>query len=174
MDNRSPKEGFRGLLDRAEEDGWIASYRWVTAETFGLLKLRLGGPPKEGFSRTQKRGTDGMWYALEVEAHYGTSVGVDLELLMPRPILDNPEWILRRLGMTRVASPRAIIEEWSAREAAYKALTMGASNPIQVSQFRRTAPGTLTIYTPGGDQAVQVRNAWAAKWVLSLGWRSLT
>ncbi len=173
MDNRSPKDGFRGLLDRAEEDGWIASYRWVVAETFGLLKIRLGGPCKEGFSRTQKRGTDGNWYALEVEAHYGTSVGVDLELLMPRPILDNPEWIMRRMGMTRVASPRAIIEEWSSREAAYRALTASNIN-LKVSQFRRTAPGTLTMYTPTGDQAVQVRNAWAEKWVLSLGWRSLT
>jgi hypothetical protein len=173
MDINSPVNGFKSFLDRAEEDGWIASYRWTKAETFGLLKIKLGGPAKEGFSRSHKRGTDGIWYALEVESHYGTSVGVDLELLMPRPILDNPEWILRRLGMTRTGSPRAIIEEWSAREAAFKALSTD-NVKIVMSQFRRTAPNTLTVLSQGGDHAVQTRTSWSSKWVVSLAWRTLS
>lgn len=172
MDVGNPVTGFKSFLNRAEEDGWIAAYRWTKAETFGLLKIKLGGPVKEGWSRTHKKGTDGFWYALEIEAHYGTAVGIDLELLMPRPILDNPDWILRRLGMTRSGSPRAIIEEWSAREAAFKALAPD-NKKILVSQFRRTAPNSLTVLTQGGDLAVQTRTSWASKWVAALAWRTL-
>jgi|GEM_PF-1073651 len=167
----NPSQGFRSFLERAEEDGWIASYRWFQAETFGLLKLKLNGPAKENFSRTHKKGTDGIWYAVEVEAHYGTSVGVDLELLMPRPILDNPEWIQRRLGMARAGSPRAVIEEWSSREAGFKALAPD-NKKIVLSQFRRTAPNSLTVLTQGGEFSVQTRTNWSSKWVMALAWRT--
>ena len=172
-EQNAPKNAFRAFLERAENDGWIAGYKWIEAESFGLLRQKLKGPCKEGFTRTHKKGTDGHWWAVEVEAHFGTSVGVDLEILISRPILDNPAWITQRLNISRTSTPKSIVEEWSNREAAFKALT-SENNGLVVSQFRRSASNTLTIFTNQGDKSVQTRAAWAGKWVLSLAWRTIS
>ncbi len=172
MDIKKPSDAFRSFLDRAEEDGWIAGYKWYSSESFVLLKDKMG-PPKEDHIRASKRGTDGVWWVCDIEPHYGTSIGADLEILLPRPILDQPERILNRLGMSRGAAPKVIIEEWSARNAAFKALAPDNSR-VLLSQFRRTAPGTYTVYTPQGDRSVQVRTMWSTKWVFCLAWRSQT
>lgn len=166
-----PKDGFRSFLERAEDDGWIASFKWIGAETWPALKEKLGGPAVAGISRTHKKALDGNWWALEVEAHEGTAVGVDLELLFERPILEKPDWIVRRLGMAKAAEPKKIIEEWSAREAAFKALAPD-NEKILLSQLRRSAANTLSVLTPKGDRSVQVRSHWNGKWCLSLGWRT--
>ncbi len=171
FDQNAPKNAFKAFLERAENDGWIASYKWHEAETFGLLRQKLKGPVKEGFSRSHKKGTDGHWWGVEVEAHFGTSVGIDLEILISRPILDNPSWITQRLNIARTSSPKNIIEEWSVRESAFKALSPD-NDKIVVSQFRKTAPNTLTVYTNHGDKSVQTRATWAGKWMLSLAWRT--
>lgn len=173
FDQTAPKNAFRAFLERAEDDGWIASYRWFEAESYGLLKQKLKGPCPEGFSRTHKKSTDGLWWAVEVESHDGTAVGIDLEILISRPILDNPSWITRRLNIPRNQNPQKILEEWSGREAAFKALAPKNEN-VFVSQFKRTAPNTLTLFTATSDVSVQVRTSWAGKWLMTLAWRSLT
>lgn len=169
----NPRDGFRSFLDKAESDGWIAGYKWVCSEHFGQLRDKLGGiGPVEEKSRSHKKGTDGLWWGVEVEAHYGTSVGVDLEFLMQRPILDDPTWITTRLGIARNTQPKNILEEWSSRESAFKALAPN-NQKILISQFRRSAPGTLTVYTAEGERNVQLRSAWSGRWVLTLAWRTL-
>lgn len=170
--SQSPRDGFRSFLERAEDDGWIASYRWVTADSWNLLREKLGGPAKPGISRTHKKGTDGMWWAVEIEAHEGTAVGIDLEILFQRPILEKPDWIVRRLGMARAGTPKSIIEEWSTRECAFKALAPD-NQKILLSQLRRTAPTTITVLTQTGDRMVQIRSHWSGHWCLSLGWRTV-
>ena len=96
FDVLNPQHGFRNFLEKAEQDGWIAGYRWASSDSLKLLRSQLGGKRKPEVSRTHKRGTDGMWYGLEVESDYGACVGVDLELLVSRPILDRPEWLAQR------------------------------------------------------------------------------
>ncbi len=173
FDPLAPKNAFRAFLERAEDDGWIASYRWFEAESYGLLKQKLKGPCPESFSRTHKKGTDGLWWAVEVEGHDGTAVGIDLEILISRPILDQPSWISHRLNLPRNLNPQKILEEWSSREAAFKALAPDNKN-VFMSQFKRTAPNTLTLYTATSDKSLQVRTNWAGKWLMTLAWRSLT
>ncbi len=120
----TPQLGFKNFLERAEQDGWISKYRWAKAESLKELREKLGGIRKPNTSRTHKRGTDGIWWGLEVEPDYGTAVGVDIELLVDRPVLQNPQWIAERMGLGRVSNPKEIIEEWSRREAAFKAVSM--------------------------------------------------
>jgi hypothetical protein len=167
----NPKIGFRSFLEKAENDGWIASYRWITGDSWGLLKNKLNGPAAEGFSRSHKKFTDGQWWAVEVEAHDGTVVGIDLELLLSRPILDKPDWITRRLALSKAGTPQKIIEEWSSREAAFKALAPDNSK-LLLSQLRWTAPNTLGVFSTAGERLVQIRSFWYGKWCLCLGWRS--
>ena len=167
----TPREGFKNFLDRAENDAWIAGFKWVSGDSYAQIKSKLKGARADSVSRTHKKGTDGIWWALETEAHEGTHVGVDLELFMTRPILVNTEWITGRLNISRTLSPQKILEEWSAREAAFKALAPH-NDKILMSHFRRSAPHTLTVFTPRGDRSVQVRTAWAGKWLLSLAWLS--
>jgi 4'-phosphopantetheinyl transferase EntD len=169
----SLKDAFRSFLGQAEDDGWIAGYKWYQAESYTALRHLLGPPGhREGFSRTHKKGNDGTWWALEVEMHDRTGVGVDLEVLMERPILSNPRWITERLGISRSATPKIIIEEWSAREAAFKALYPHNEN-VFLSQFRRAQGGRYEILTAQGAQSLQVKSAWQQTWVLSLAWRSV-
>jgi hypothetical protein len=171
LDRNNPRDTFRNFLERAEQDAWISSYRWVTADSYSQLKSKLGGPRTEGVSRTHKKGTDGVWWALEVEAHEGTKVGVDLEIHIARPVLDDPEWITERLNISRSSSPTKILEEWSSREAAFKSLWPD-NEKILMSHFRRSAPNALSVFTPQGDKSIQVRTSWAGKWLLSLAWKS--
>ena len=173
MINSELANSMKAFLEKAENDGWIAGYKWFDGDTFGLLKQKLKGPCKESFSRTHKKGTDGHWWALEVEAHFGTAVGVDLEILISRPILDRPHWITQRLGLGRTSGPKAILEEWSMREAAFKAIRPD-NEGLVVSQFRRTAPNTYTVYANIGERSVQTRAFWAGKWLLSLAWRTIS
>jgi hypothetical protein len=167
----SPRDGFRNFLERAENDSWIASYRWFHAESFGSLKKKMG-LIEANYSRTHKRGTDGIWWGLEVEAHEGTCIGVDLEIMISRPLLDDPEWITTRLNIPRGSTSQKIMEEWSNREAAFKSFAPDNSRML-LSQFRRTAPHTLGIFAPEGERSAQVRTHWAGRWVVSLAWRSL-
>jgi hypothetical protein len=166
-----PKDGFRNFLSKAENDAWLASYKWTVADNYPQLKLKLGGPRAENSSRTHKKGTDGSWWALDAEAHEGTQIGVDLELFMTRPILTDPDWITRRLNLSRSLSPQKILEEWSAREASFKALAPN-NGKILMSHFKRTSPTALSVFTPQGDRSIQVRTAWAGKWLLSIAWSS--
>jgi hypothetical protein len=168
----APREGFRSFLNKAEVDGWIAGARWRHSDSYVLLKNDLG-PSRlaDGFSRTHKKGTDGIWWACEVEAHYGTTVGLDLEILISRPILDDPTWISRRLGISRPATPKATLEEWSHREAVYKALYPGNEH-LRLSQIRRSGASLYSVFTPQGESSVQVRSSWHGKWLLTLAWRS--
>ncbi|MBS1983196.1 MAG: hypothetical protein JST16_03410 [Bdellovibrionales bacterium] len=173
MNPAVPRDAFRSFLERAEDDGWIASYKWVSADTWVQLREKLGGAAVAGVSRTHKKGTDGVWWAVEVESHEGTSVGVDLEMLIERPVLDRPDWILRRLGMSKGASPKNIIEEWSLRESAFKALAPDNAR-VTLSQLRHTSPNTLSLLTQTGEKSIQVRSMWSGKWCLTLGWRTVT
>jgi hypothetical protein len=170
---RSPREAFRSFLNRAEDDGWIAGFKWHEADSWPALKKQFKGPPGPGVRRCHKKGIDGLWWALEIEAFDGTSVGLDLELLYDRPILDRPQRVLRKLGISKPPSPKALIEEWSLRESVYQALgeDLGLVN---LSQIRRTAPNTYGILIKTGERSVQVRSAWGDQWCLSLGWRSVT
>jgi len=170
--NPNPKEAFRAFLEKAESDSWIAAYTWFSAESFGQLKSKMK-KIKEGFSRTHKKGTDGLWWGLEVEAHFGTVVGVDLELLMERPILEKPDWITTRLGMSRTSTPKQILEEWSLRESSFKAFAPN-NEKILLSQFRRTAPNTFSLLSATGERSVQTRASWSSRWVATLAWRSTT
>lgn len=173
-DAQNPQNAFRNFLEKAESDGWIASYKWVNAESFGLLRQKLGGKKQsEEISRTHKKGTDGKWWSVEVEAHYGTAVGIDLELLISRPILEDPVWISNRLGISRNLSPKGILEEWSAREATFKSLAP-ENRGLLLSQIRKTGTGAYTAYFPGGEKSVQVRSLLMGKWLLTLAWRSLS
>jgi hypothetical protein len=173
-DIRGPQDGFKSFLEKAEADGWIASYKWVGADSFGLLRQKLGGKKtSDEISRTHKKGTDGRWWSCEVEAHYGTSVGVDLELLISRPILEDPTWICNRLNLPRNLSPKNLLEEWTSREAAFKSLAPD-NKGLKISQFRKSGTGSYTIFTPNGEKSMQVRSATNGKWILTLAWRSLT
>jgi len=167
----APRDGFKNFLEKAENDSWIAGFRWVKGDTYPQIKSQLSTKRAENVSRTHKKGTDGVWWALETEAHYGTHVGVDLELFMVRPILVNSEWITNRLNLSRQLSPQKILEEWSAREAAFKALAPN-NEKVLMSHFKRTSPNTMTVFTPQGDRMIQVRTSWAGKWLLSLAWMS--
>ena len=173
-ENQSPQSGFKSFLEKAEADGWIASYKWQNAETFGLLRQKLGGKnTKEEISRTHKKGTDGKWWSCEVEAHYGTAVGVDLELLISRPILEDPAWISNRLGLARNLSPKALLEEWSSREAVFKSLAPDNKGML-LSQIRKSGNGTYTAFSHTSEKSAQVRSAVVGKWMLTLAWRSLS
>jgi hypothetical protein len=169
-DLKNPPDGFKNFLERATQDGWITQYRWESSDSFEALRKKLGKKRKEGFTRTHKRGTDGVWWGLELESDFGSSAGVDLEILISRPILDNPAWILERLGLGRSLNARQILEEWSCRESAFKALTPD-NEGLLMSQMKRISPGTLNVFSPKGDRSVQTRAAWAGKWVLSMAWR---
>ena len=170
-DKKTPKDAFRTFLERIQDDGWISDYKWVQAESYPALKQKLGKVDPLTHSRSHKKAMDGTWWALDVEAFDGTSVGVDLELLIQRPILDNPEWITNRLGIARTSTPKNIIEEWSLREASFKAFYPGNSKML-LSQFKRTSPQVYSIYSQKGDLSVQVRSAWIGPWVLSFAWRT--
>jgi hypothetical protein len=170
FERNNPRDGLRNFLERAEQDAWIASYKWVSADSFLQLREKLGRV-KEGWSRSHKRSTDGTWWALEVEGHEGTVVGVDLEILISRPLLTDPEWITTRLNIARSSTPQKILEEWASREAAFKALAPNNAG-VLLSHFRRTAPNTLTAYTPAGERSVQVRAQWGGRWVSSIAWKS--
>jgi hypothetical protein len=167
----NPKDAFRNFLEKAENDAWIASYKWTSGETFGELKKKLKYPCPSEISRTHKKGSDGFWWALEVEAHEGTQVGVDLEIFMSRPILTRPKWITERLNLPESTQPQKILEEWSSREAAFKSFRPD-NDKMLLSQFKRGAHGAYTVFGSFGEKPCQVRNAWAGKWVLSLAWRS--
>ncbi len=167
----TPKDAFRNFLEKAEADAWIASYKWFSAESFLDLREQMKGSAASGISRTHKRGTDGVWWGLEVEGHEGTGVGVDLEIFVERPVLNEPSWITGRLGLPRNTTPNKILEEWCVRESAFKSLAPN-NDQILLSHFKRSAPNTLSIYSPKGDLSVQIRSFWSQKWVLSLAWRS--
>ena len=168
------KDAFRNFLEKAENDAWIAGYKWFSADTFAHLRQKMGGPKTAAnISRTHKRSTDGLWWAVEVEAFDGTQVGVDLEAYISRPLLNEPAWITERLGISKSTTPQKILEEWSCREAAFKALAPQNAG-VLMSHFKRSATNTFAVRGPGGDRSVQVRSAWSGRWVLSLAWRSLS
>jgi len=164
------KIAFRNFLSRAEDDGWIASYNWRSKESFILLREEMKQDGHELGSRTHKKGTNGVWWGLSVEAQYGTSIGVDLEFLIERPILDNPEWISNRLGISRSSSSKEVLEEWACREAAFKCLAP-LNKGVFLSQFRKSAAGKYTIFINGQDMNIQTKVHWWEKWILTLAWR---
>lgn len=174
QDNRllNPQDAFRSFLERAENDAWIASYKWFRAESFGLLKNKLKYPCPENVSRSHKRSTDGTWWALDVEAHDGTKVGVDLELFVSRPVLERPEWISERLSIARGLSPQKILEEWCSREAAFKAFAP-ENQKILLSQIRKSPQGNYAVFSPQGERSCQVRLQMSGRWIVSLAWRSI-
>lgn len=164
------KTAFRNFLGRAEDDGWIASYQWSSKDSFVLLREEMNAVDYELGSRTHKKSTDGIWWGLNVEAQFGTSIGVDLELLIERPILNNPEWISNRLGISRSSSSKEVLEEWACREAAFKCLAPN-NKGLYLSQFRKVAPGKYTIFMNGQDLNIQTKMHWWEKWLLALAWR---
>jgi len=164
------QNAFRAFLNRAEDDGWISSYKWFEGESFVLLREEMNSHVYEIGSRSHKKATNGTWLGLAVEADYGTAIGVDLELLIERPILNDPTWLSQRLGLSRHTTPKEILEDWSCREAAFKCLAPHNKGRY-LSQFRKEGPGKYAIFMNGEDRYIQTKTLWWEKWVLALAWR---
>jgi hypothetical protein len=162
---------FRNFLERAQDESWIASYEWYKEDNFKKLKQNMKKVSYDIGSTSHKKSTDGNFWGIIVECFEGTSIGVDLELLIDRPVLKNTEWLSQRFGISKSSTPKQIMEEWACREAAFKCFAPDNQN-LYLSQIRKSAPNTYSIFSTGGGRSVQTRIMWRDNWVLALAWRS--
>lgn len=94
----------------------MRSYKWDE----GAVAALDGQKP---FARTHKRLATGL-VTLTLDPVPDFGLGVDLELRSERPMFRGPRTeILRKLQLPESVTDAEIIEEWSVREAAYKALS---------------------------------------------------
>lgn len=168
---RTPKEIFSKFLSTAQDQMWVDQFQWFSFDSFGELRAKLGSAKlSEINSRTHKKAPDGKLWCLEIEGFEGSSVGIDLEFICERPIFKNPQWFMDRLGIRKNPGPVGLLEEWSQREAAFKAL-WPLNESLTVSQFRKIAPGVFSVEAGGSEQSVQVKSYTHESWILSLAWR---
>jgi hypothetical protein len=165
---------FRNFLDRAQDESWIVSFDWYVESHFAKLREKMQTPQTpELFSKTHKKATDGQWWGLKVESAEDTAIGVDMEILIDRPILKNTDWIIRRLNLPRTSTPKQILEEWSCREAAYKCLAPDNAG-LLLPQIRKSTGSSYYVQLAGREITMQTRLMWRDNWLLALAWRSRT
>lgn len=165
-----PSQMFKPFLDNAVHDRWLESYQWVRGDSLSEVRNKLGKSVDPGISRSHK----GPW-GVEVRSFRGCRVGVDLEWVPPgaAPFSD-PESVAKRLGMSRDASITEMYEEWSCREAVFKAISAyGADNTVHMSGMKRHGSDFVDVRSVddvGFDspKRVPVRCDWAGSWVLCL------
>lgn len=168
----NPKIYFRNFLENAEDRGWVASYKWTVADTYQEMKSKLAPADYLKGSRSHKKGFEAKWWAIDVEAHEGTNIGIDLEILADRRILRKPQWLINRFHLEVSAEPKKVVEEWSKRESVFKALAPD-NEKLTLQQIRRTGPDRYTAFINGKDINVQTKSHWSEYWFISMAWRSL-
>ncbi len=167
---RSPRDLFNKFLSTAQDQMWVDSFEWRPFEDFSEYRKSMQARPiSRTHSRTHKRATDGTLWVLDVEGFEGASIGVDLEFICERPILKRPEWLIERLALRKNPGSAGLLEEWSQREAAFKALWPN-NEKVLLSSFRRTGQHSLGVDFVTGQQNIQVKSIVAENWILSLAW----
>lgn len=168
--SESPQNSFEDFLAKAVGDSWIESYRWTEASSSAALKSQMGQLAR-GYSRTNKTAPDGALWALEVQAKPGIVVGVDLELIKDRPILQNPQWLADRFQLTgESCTPKKILEEWVSREAVFKALAP-QNGHLMLSSFYKMNDTTYGVIDDVTRTSIETCIAWSETWVLALARR---
>ena len=168
--DESPEHSFADFLAEAVKTSWIQSFRWTAANTSADLKAQMGTLP-QGYSRTHKTGPDGALWALDVQAKPGSVVGVDLEIIKDRPILQNPQWLADRFQLTgESCTPKNLLEEWVCREAVFKALAPDNGH-LMLSSFYKMGDTTYGVIDDVTRMAVETRVEWGKVWVLALARR---
>lgn len=169
----TPPSGFENFLSQAIREKWIRTYVWAHGPSIEDVRARLDGPCPLGSSRSHKKSPDGF-LGIQVESVEGYSVGVDLEFQSDRKIWRDVTWLARRLALPDSASAREVLEEWTAREAAFKAATRvlsprGVSNaPVNLGLFARESSDRLVLPLKGREIHFEVRTQWSTPWVLTL------
>ena len=166
----SPEQSFEGFLAKAVSDSWIDSYVWRVASSSSELKSQTGALAP-GFSRTNKTASDGTLWALDIKAVPGTVVGVDLELIKDRPILQSPQWLAQRFQLSPESyTSQTLLEEWVCREAVFKALAPNNGH-LMLSSFYKKSDHLYGVIDDPVDASVEVLVSWSYLWVLAIARR---
>jgi hypothetical protein len=168
--SESPKQSFEDFLVKATSDSWIKSYVWTESTTSADLRAQMGSLAL-GFTRTHKTGPDGRLWALDVEFAPGTVVGVDLELIEDRPILQNPAWLAQRFGLDAdTCDTKTLLHEWVCREAVFKALAPQNSE-LMLSSFYKVDEKTYGVTDDESAGTIETLVSWSPQWVMALARR---
>lgn len=170
----SPKDSFETFLNQLVEDRWMSSFVWTHATSHSELKSQKK-KLSEGWSRSHKASAEGEIWCVDIEALPGMSVGVDLELVTSRPILENPKWLAERFGMDPVSStPQFLLEEWVSREAVFKACVPDNAD-LMLSSFYRVQPGVYGLVKQAQDSSrllLETRLCLTSNWIMAVARRT--
>nr|MCU0721122.1 hypothetical protein [Pirellula sp.] len=158
---------FHAFLSEYQRKGWIHSWTWNPFKREALM-------PE--FSKTNKESQDGVMYQLEIESSLGYRTGVDLEYYLPdRPIFQNKDWLERRLKIPSATigalSAEQLLEQWSFREAAFKALyphNLG----VVLSDFEIVGEDKLRLALNEEEYLFALAGEWQGPWFLALARRN--
>jgi len=164
-----PDEAFEDFLIEHIQKGWLKTFAW------------LGSKPKKGLelsaSRSHKNDEHRKQWLIEIESASGFRSGVDLEYLVEgRPLFQNPDWLQRRFKIPsatlRALSATELLEEWSYREAAFKAL-YPYNEGVLLSDFQRPSPSEMIFQGGAEELRFSLAGAWRGPWFLALARRRL-
>jgi hypothetical protein len=162
-----PEEAFHAFLSEYQRKGWIHSWTWNPKKRESLL-------PE--FSKSHKAAQDGVLYQIEVESPRGYRTGVDLEYYQAnRPIFQNKDWLERRLKIPSATlgalSAPQLLEQWSYREAAFKAL-YPHNVGIVLSHFEIVNEEKLRLALGETEYIFALAGEWQGPWFLALARRN--
>lgn len=165
------RSALDSFLNEALRLGEIDQFEVVEAADLTLLRRELGSTSVPGYSRTHKVNPDGgSFIGFWVKAPAGVSVGVDLEFEK----MDSSRNQLRRtaaekLGLSKEASGKDVLEEWAVREACYKAISHFGERDPNFQDIRRSRPNEAQWTDPVGTlHQLKLRIAHFNEWVFVL------
>jgi hypothetical protein len=115
----SPIENF---LDGWVEQGRANSFLCEADKSLEDLKKRLGGSSQPGMSRTHKKIRDDLFVGVAVFFPQHCPLGVDLEVFKNRSA-EKISSLAEKLGLSGSLTEEELLEEWTAREAAFKVVS---------------------------------------------------
>jgi len=165
---------FAGFLEGLKNSGWITHAKWTRAESQEELKSRMGKAPGiPGTTRSHKKDAAGIHWGIDIVGPGKTVVGVDLEVMTKRRILnEDSAWFAERLSLDPKTEPRNLIEEWCVRESSLKALSLATgARDLIVADFERRDLQWIQ-YKGAHEQyksiQIEYKIQWSGDWVLSV------
>ncbi|MBI4042416.1 MAG: hypothetical protein HY391_02960 [Deltaproteobacteria bacterium] len=164
------EEVFLDFLADGMEKEWLSRYQWYHDTSH--LQLRAQMRPSEIVpwkSRSHKKAAEDNCWGIEVKAWRGNAIGVDLEFYKMRPLLtSNRKWMAHWLDLDCNSSPMELLEEWAAREAAFKCVSpLLPEEELSMSDFVRTR-GILELKKTERLYQIETCFSWNGPWILAL------
>ncbi|MEO5668110.1 MAG: hypothetical protein ABIR96_08625 [Bdellovibrionota bacterium] len=158
-----PDVAFAAYLDALIQKSWIKRYSWSPVRRTGL---------DAAFSKTHKTDDAGTAWQIEIESCQGGRSGIDLEYFDEgRPLFQNKDWLERRLKIPaatiRSLSASELLEEWSYREAAFKAL-YPHNHGVVLSDFQRPSRTEMRFQRDEEEYHFTLSGEWQGPWFMAV------